>query len=374
MSETERQKIVRTLKSLYDLEVSAFVYGGRGYSPYASRDALTKFNAQLKRAEQLEPTIADFEFSIPDKGSNVVTPHAELLNALKMALETLAPDTIPQLRDYEQERRRSYAEEGRFAEGLDRDDSVDDILRLEEYFRDPRIGENLLRVGDSGVASRNIRHALRSLGYEIAPGDLYDEELELRVISFQKEYGHNVVDGQIGPGTRRRLTRAVLAKLGPSFFARLEPPQRPSSPRVFLSYAWEDGKIVDKLDQWLRDQDIRVWRDSREFVPGKQIPDLIKTAIREADKVVAVYSRRSKGRDWPAFEIKIAEELERDGKEVLIYLVLDDTPLPSHDPLRLAVMGNGRTLKEVGQDLLHGILGWRREVQRIEYDENEVIG
>jgi hypothetical protein len=246
--------------------------------------------------------------------------------------------------------------------------------RFEAYFRDPRVGENLLRVGDSGVACRNIRNALRSLGYEIAPGDSYDEELELRVISFQKEYGHNIIDGQIGPGTRRRLTRAVLAKVGPSFFARLESPQKPSSPRVFLSYAWEDGKIVDKLDQWLRDQNIRVWRDTREFAPGKQIPDLIRTAIREADKVVAVYSRRSKGRDWPAFEIKIAEELEKDGKEVLIYLALDDTPLPSHDPHRLAVMGKGRTLKEVGNDLLHGILGWRREVQRIEYDENEVIG
>jgi hypothetical protein len=231
-----------------------------------------------------------------------------------------------------------------------------------------------LRVGDSGIACRNIRNALRALGYKIPPGDSFDEDLKQQVISFQKEYNHNVIDGQVGPGTRRRLTSVVLRKFGQSFFARLEYPTGPTSPRVFLSYAWGDAETVDKIDQWLRDQNIRVWRDTRDFVPGKQIPDLIRTAIREADKVVAVYSSRSKGRDWPAFEIKIAEEAEKDGREILLYLVLDETPLPSHDPHRLAIMGKGRTLKEVGQDLLHGILGWRREAKRIEYDENEVIG
>jgi hypothetical protein len=247
------------------------------------------------------------------------------------------------------------------------------VERFSDYFRDPQVGDRLLSKGHAGTACQNIRHALRALGYKLAPGNSFDRELEHRILSFQEDHNHNVVDGQVGPGTRRLLTEVILEKIGPAFFERLEAPRRTEQPQVFLSYSWADSTIVDQVDQWLRDQGIRVWRDTRDFLPGKQLPALITETIKQADKVVAVYSQQSRSRDWTAFEIRIAEELERDGKEVLIYLVLDDTPLPKHDPNRLAVMARGCTLKEVGHKLLHGILGTRPEPPRINIDENAIL-
>jgi hypothetical protein len=71
----------------------------------------------------------------------------------------------------------------------------------------------------------------------------------------------------------------------------------------------------------------------------------------------------------------VAEQVEaRGGQALLIYLVLDDTPLPSHDPHRLAVKAKGKSLKQVGGELLHGIIGSRSHVPRYEYDEDEIIG
>jgi hypothetical protein len=248
-----------------------------------------------------------------------------------------------------------------------------DVERFSDYFRDPQIGDRLLSVGHACTACQNIRQALRALGYNIAPGNSFDQELERRVLSFQEDHNHRAVDGQVGPGTRRLLTEVILSEIGLAFFERLEAPHGTEQPQVFLSYCWDDSEVVDQVDQWLRDQGIRVWRDTRDFLPGKQIPTLITETIKQADKVIAVYSRKSKARDWTSFEIRIAEDLERDGKEVLIYLVLDDTPLPKHDPNRLAVMAKGCTLKEVGQKLLHGILGRRPEPPRIKINENATL-
>jgi hypothetical protein len=246
------------------------------------------------------------------------------------------------------------------------------VLRLERYFRDPIVGDDLLQPPMSSVACRNIRSALRLLGYKLAPSDLYDKELEEVVLAFQYDNNHTALDGLVGPGTRRLLTEMLLSKRGEKAFTRMKHPEGRQPPIVFLSYAWKDTPVVNKLDQWLRDHGIRVLRDTRNFKPGHQIPNSIRDAIIQADKVVAVYSTRSKHRDWPRFEISIAEEQEKTSTgPLLIYLILDNTQLPKYDPHRIAIKAKGRALREVGQDLLKGILGQEPEPARYDYDENE---
>jgi hypothetical protein len=226
----------------------------------------------------------------------------------------------------------------------------------------------------SSEACRNIRIALRFLGYELPDNNTYDEAVERAITALQLDERHLYVDGYTGPGTRRLLTRTLLKKGGERLFLTMKHPEGDQPPLVFLSYSWKDTDIVNKIDQWLRDQDIRVLRDNRDFRPGTAIPEAILESIVQADKVIAIYSSKSRQRDWPRFEISIAEKEEQIGRRhLLIYLVLDNTPLPAHDPHRIAVMAKGRTLREVGQDLLRGILGEKAEPPRFEYDENEKL-
>lgn len=116
MSDLDKQRIIDALLHIYDLEVHGFVYGGRGEYPYPSRDTLIRFNAQLKRAEGLDPEMADFAFTLPAKGKDVTTSHAELLNVLRIVVSRLDPTLASSLRDYHAERLASIEKEGRLAE------------------------------------------------------------------------------------------------------------------------------------------------------------------------------------------------------------------------------------------------------------------
>jgi hypothetical protein len=137
-----------------------------------------------------------------------------------------------------------------------------------------------------------------------------------------------------------------------------------------LSYAWADASRVDKLDQWLRDHEIRVIRDSSSFKAGTQIEDNIWKSVLSADKVIAIYSEKSKGRDWPSLEQEIAGQVESQLKtQLLIYLRLDDTPLKAYDQNRIAIEAQGKTLKQVGSEILKS-LGMALERARIDYDED----
>lgn len=249
------------------------------------------------------------------------------------------------------------------------------ILRLERYFRDPIVGEGYLHKGvRNSQACTNIRDALRFLGYQVADTNEYDNELESVVTAFQDKYNHRFKDGLFGPGTRKLLTEQVVQQGGERLFLAMKHPERDQPPIVFLSYAWEDDEIVNKIDQWLRDNGVRVSRDTTDFLPGRRLSDEIIKAIAAADKVLAVYSMRSKHRDWPRFEITIAEQEEQTGnKHFLIYLVLDETALPKHDPNRIAVMAKGRHLQDVGADVLRGILGQKSEPKRYDYDPKEIL-
>jgi hypothetical protein len=55
--------------------------------------------------------------------------------------------------------------------------------------------------------------------------------------------------------------------------------------------------------------------------------------------------------------------------EILIYLRLDDTPLKRHDPNRIAIDAQGKTLKQIGMTIQES-LGMPVEPAHFSYDEN----
>ncbi len=201
---------------------------------------------------------------------------------------------------------------------------------------------------------------------------LFDSTLEAAVKRFQDEFRHRVSDGAVGPGTRRLIVSNLLGRFSANIFLRFD--RSKLTPSLFLSYAGQDAPKVDKLDQWLRDRGVRVIRDTVDFVAGTTIPDNIHCSIALADKVVAVLSLNSRDRDWPRFERAVAEDVERRiGTPVLIYLYLDDEPLPAHDPSRLAIRAAGRTLRQIGEEILHALKGTGLEPTHYEYDENQPL-
>jgi hypothetical protein len=253
------------------------------------------------------------------------------------------------------------------------------IQRFEYYFRHPDVDHNVLRPGDRAIACDNARIALGWLHIDSgwppeSDSRLYDEPLGAAVREFQVRYHHRVADGLVGPGTRRRLTAEILHVMSHSVFQRLHRPEHRSRPSVFLSYAWSDSERVNKLDQWLRDHGVQVIRDKDSFIAGESVQENIARAISAADKIVAILSRNSRNRDWPNLERSLAEQLEgRIGSSVLIYLQLDDTKLPAHDSTRVAISARGVPLKEIGERLLHAVVGTSMTSPNYSYDENEPL-
>lgn len=252
------------------------------------------------------------------------------------------------------------------------------IERFHRYFRHPDRRRDILTRGDRATACANLRDAFSYLDIAgerawMSRSDEFDDELFQLVQKFQQRYNHPIVDGKVGPNTRRRIINALIQRHGPRVFDRLKRDPN-ESPTVFFSYAWADSDRVDKVDQWLRNHGIRVLRDRDVFVAGMTVDENIRSAIADADKIIAFYSAESKGRDWPQLERTIAEDVERRlDSRILIYISLDSTPLPKYDPNRLAINTSGILLSEVGQRILLSLTGQALEPRQIDIDENATI-
>ena len=252
------------------------------------------------------------------------------------------------------------------------------LTRYQQYFRHPDDGHDVLEVGDRAIACANLRRALDMLGMEFGSAsddnNLYDETLRQAVRTFQTKYSHRVADGRVGPGTRELLVSELFHKFSPSIFARFRRPETWSRPSVFISYASVDRERVDKLDQWLRDHGMRVIRDCQFFVAGSTIQENIVRALAHSDKILAVLSHNSRDRDWPRLERELAEQVElKLGAPVLIYLRLDDSALPAHDPTRLAIIAKDKSLKQVGDEILQAVAGVPIPQWQYDYDENQPL-
>jgi len=117
-----------------------------------------------------------------------------------------------------------------------------------------------------------------------------------------------------------------------------------------------------------------VIRDCRYFIAGSTIEDNIVRALANSDKILAVFSKNSRDRDWRRLQGVLAEQVEsRLGLAVLVYLCLDDSLLPTHDPTPLAILAKGKSLKQVGDEILNAVAGVAIAQWQYPYDENEPL-
>ncbi len=129
--------------------------------------------------------------------------------------------------------------------------------------------------------------------------------------------------------------------------------------KVFISYSWSDQDSVLAVDQALRDRGIRTLIDRRDFTIGAQVPEEIERNLRIADKVVIFYSKESASRQWPTFERKLAQILERarGGRlPAIIYFCLDDTELPLQDSERICIRAFSLDFLDACTALYHSII------------------
>lgn len=152
-------------------------------------------------------------------------------------------------------------------------------------------------------------------------------------------------------------------KYGTIFVSSTDPRANAILPVVFISYAWVNGDVVLAIDQWLRLKNIKTKLDKRDFFAGSRIRDEIMRVMQECDVTLIFYSQQSKDKPWTQFESEFAKDLEMQSKiekrkpPRIIYVVLDDTPLPSvAEKQKLAVIAKGKRFELVCEEIYHHIL------------------
>lgn len=200
-------------------------------------------------------------------------------------------------------------------------DTEDKVELYEHFFRDPKVGEGLLQPPRAGIAIRNIRDALRFLNVPVAGGDLYDDELKTAVLRFQTEYKHDKQDGLVGPGTRKLLTKEVIAK-GEWFFkrGRISPEYA-----IFLSYSRKDEGTVADIVKAIRSRGIPVFRDKEAILGGASWPDVLYRSIRKCQVFLCMLSPYSAASINVIIEVALARHADRP---IIVPVLLQAVELP----------------------------------------------
>jgi len=157
------------------------------------------------------------------------------------------------------------------------------------------------------------------------------------------------------------------AELGGSFSSE--------APVAFISYAWADEDVVLAIDQWLRLKRVSTKIDRRDFFAGSRIRDEIIRVMQECNAVIVMYSATAKDKPWPQFERELAADIEMEAKAQgkqpprIIYVVVDDTPLPSvTERARIAVLAKGKRFELVCEEIYHAILQLPKEAVTVDLD------
>jgi hypothetical protein len=139
--------------------------------------------------------------------------------------------------------------------------------------------------------------------------------------------------------------------------------KHPAQFSAFISYAWVNEDVVTAIDQWLRLKGVGTRIDRRDFFAGARIRDEILRVMSECNVVLIFYSHLAAAKAWPQFERELVGDIEMtakvEGREAprIIYVVIDDTPLPSPtEKNKLAVMARGKRFELVCEEIYHAIL------------------
>ena len=170
----------------------------------------------------------------------------------------------------------------------------------------------------------------------------------------------------------------VLIQLGAVFVTsdELARQRAPFSRQVFISYAWANEDVVLAIEQWLRQKGINTKIDKRDFFAGSRIRDEIMRNMKDSDAILVFHSEQSKDKPWPQFEREFASDLEmaakQEGKEPprIIYVVIDEIPLPSlTESNRIAIQAKGKSFETVCEEIYHNILEIPRTTDELDLDK-----
>lgn len=79
---------------------------------------------------------------------------------------------------------------------------------------------------------------------------------------------------------------------------------------VFISYAREDTRFVDRLVEDLRRNGIKIWRDVEQLAPGQNWQNRVRQALESAAALVFVASSNSNEASFVASELALGLKLE----------------------------------------------------------------
>ncbi|HUP25935.1 MAG TPA: toll/interleukin-1 receptor domain-containing protein [Thermoanaerobaculia bacterium] len=107
-------------------------------------------------------------------------------------------------------------------------------------------------------------------------------------------------------------------------------PALEAGPKVFISYASNDGDQAERLAADLEARGIRVFFAPEAIVPGTNVPLALSQALADSDYFVLLVSASSVDRPWVDLEWSAALEREiRERRAFLFVLRLDNTPPPA---------------------------------------------
>jgi hypothetical protein len=142
---------------------------------------------------------------------------------------------------------------------------------------------------------------------------------------------------------------------------------------VFISYAWANENVVHAIDQWLRNRGLLTRLDKRDFFAGARIRDEIIRTMADSNAILVFHSRESMDKPWPQFEREMASDIEMSAKQsgdtppIIIYVVLDDSQLPSiSESNRIAIMAKGKKFDDVCEEIHRNVLRLPRETPSID--------
>src|ERR1044071_7188479 len=73
---------------------------------------------------------------------------------------------------------------------------------------------------------------------------------------------------------------------------------RPLRPRIFISYAREDGELARAIRDMLAARRLQVFLDSESMIGGEDFVDRLTGELRQADAVVALLTPASARSEW----------------------------------------------------------------------------
>lgn len=184
----------------------------------------------------------------------------------------------------------------------------------------------------------------------------------------------NVVGAIIDPAAIATTDFDLLSKgVELIFKSENDKSKRPSTVDVFISYAWANENVVTAIDYWLRSKGIKTRLDKRDFFAGSRIRDEILRIMSDCQVILIFHSQQSKDKPWVQFERELAADLEMSAKVEkkqpprIIYIVIDDTQLPSlSEKQRIAIMAKGKKFEIVCEEIYRAILQIPKQMEGVD--------